>query len=533
MQIKGLQRRFILMMLAMAVVLAVAAAALAYRLGLERAYTHGRTTLEGLISAVEKTAAIGAYTKDDILMKEVVDGLARNPLAETVTIRSLDGKIHIVSAGGNHVNARDILLFVERRLVSPFDAAEAVATIRIDADMNELGRQAKAEALTLAALTAGQTVAVACLIFFFAERFVSRPIVRVANELRGMQPASGVRLQIPRSHENDEIGTLIEGANALLDGSERALQTERALRAEIEKMEAQYRKIFDSSGAGIFVLGSDGRLVNCNPTALSIAGFEAVDVQRFKGLDLVQEAFAEPDAVRKMIAQAIHARGTVAADLRLRTRDASQRWVHCLISAQSRSAGNGGSLPTSEHLIEGVIYDITERKRSESAVQHQAEHDPLTGLKNRQGAETALERLLAESVPFSLLYLDLDGFKTVNDTLGHLAGDQVLKECANRMRQAIRRSDDLIGRLGGDEFLIVLNNVGPSDQRLTEVAQALVDLLHQPLVLENAQIVQVGASVGIACRPTHGHTRSELMAAADAAMYQAKRAGKSQFVIAN
>jgi diguanylate cyclase (GGDEF)-like protein len=234
-----------------------------------------------------------------------------------------------------------------------------------------------------------------------------------------------------------------------------------------------------------------------------------------------------------MIREAMDSGRTVSADLELRQPGDVLRWVHCLISVQGAAADGAEPADAPQPLIEAVMYDVTERKRAEHRVRHQAEHDALTGLKNRAGFDLHLDRLLsATAQPLGLIFIDLDGFKRVNDTLGHEAGDEVLRACAARLKQAVRRSADVIGRLGGDEFAVVMERVAPGDGVLTQTAAAIQRALSEPIALAGGQVVHVGASLGLACAPLHGRVRAQLVQAADAAMYEVKRTGKNTFAMA-
>jgi diguanylate cyclase (GGDEF)-like protein/PAS domain S-box-containing protein len=535
---KRLQLRLLTSIVLGTSVFALIAAILAFQLGFDRAIRNGRASLEGLITAVEKTAAIGAYTADTVVLQEIVDGLARDPNSLYVEIRSTEGGILASRqlGAGREPDWSDTANYVERTLVSPFHRSESVGSLRIMANRELLQAQAKREATTLAAMMIVQTLLVAFLVYLLAARFVSRPIVNLAQNLRGMKPGTSQRIKRLPRHDADEIGTLVDGANALLEANEIALLRERELRADVEAMQAQYRKIFNASSAGIFVLAADGRMINCNPTVLRIAGMSETEPDRFKGMDLVGEIFAYPDKARSMMAEAAWSGETVSADLELRPQGGRLPWVHCLFSVQPTALNSLTTPPQARGLVEGVMYDITERKQSESVMLHQAEHDDLTGLKNRLTSERMVDRFLADAAnsrgSVSILYIDLDGFKLVNDLKGHKAGDQVLIECAVRMRTAVRRSTDLVGRVGGDEFLIALNNVGPADHSLTEVAQALIDALRSPFNLENDHQVHIGVSIGIACYPQHGLNRIVLMQEADNVMYEVKRTGKNSFALA-
>jgi diguanylate cyclase (GGDEF)-like protein len=172
-----------------------------------------------------------------------------------------------------------------------------------------------------------------------------------------------------------------------------------------------------------------------------------------------------------------------------------------------------------------LMRDVTTQERAEADLRDQALHDPLTGLPNRALLDDRLESAIAvaqrQEAPLSLLLLDLDGFKAVNDTLGHHAGDLVLTEIAARLSGTLRESDTA-ARLGGDEFVLLL----PATPLVgaVETARALVDFIVAPIIVEGKPLM-VGASIGIAVFPNHGRDAEVLLAAADSAMYDAKHSG--------
>lgn len=162
----------------------------------------------------------------------------------------------------------------------------------------------------------------------------------------------------------------------------------------------------------------------------------------------------------------------------------------------------------------------------------QAKHDMLTGLPNRVGLGQALDASLTRydgSRPLALIYLDLDGFKAVNDTHGHKAGDRLLQLVSDRLRRLVR-SGDLVARIGGDEFIVLSEQVGGGP--LKRLGDRIVREISHPYDLDDEIRVTIGASVGIARAPDHGLDLESLMSAADKALYQAKSTGKSRCVIA-
>jgi len=176
----------------------------------------------------------------------------------------------------------------------------------------------------------------------------------------------------------------------------------------------------------------------------------------------------------------------------------------------------------------GIVRDITERKLVEQQLAHFAHHDYLTGLPNRILFLNSLENLILlakrNHYKVATLFLDLDGFKQINDTLGHSAGDQLLQEVAKRLREVIRASD-VVARVGGDEFTFALNNIG-SDQNAALMANKIIASLAVPFDL-NGRRYQVGGSIGVSIYPDDAEDIEKLIMQADAAMYLAKQSGKN------
>jgi diguanylate cyclase (GGDEF)-like protein/PAS domain S-box-containing protein len=176
----------------------------------------------------------------------------------------------------------------------------------------------------------------------------------------------------------------------------------------------------------------------------------------------------------------------------------------------------------------GVINDITEAKHSERRLQHLAHHDPLTGLANRtllhDRLGLAIEHAIRDHAPGALAFLDLDNFKYINDTFGHEAGDAVLREIAQRLREGVR-DDDTVARVGGDEFVLVINNE-PDAVRLAELVERIRRHVSAPVMVDGSDILP-GVSIGVSLFPRDGDSADLVMRAADAAMYHAKTMGKN------
>lgn len=196
---------------------------------------------------------------------------------------------------------------------------------------------------------------------------------------------------------------------------------------------------------------------------------------------------------------------------------------------------------TDHEKILAIISNISKFKQATRTVRHLAYHDPLTGLPNRSLFNDRLQQAIAradrEKQMFALLFLDLDNFKHVNDTLGHKAGDMLLKSVSERLRKAVRQTDSLahvaedysftLARIGGDEFILLLNNIG-NVEGPGQVAGRILKLLAEPFEIGSHEVF-VTTSIGIAIFPLDGNHRDSLLINADVAMYQAKNYGKNRY----
>ncbi len=210
-------------------------------------------------------------------------------------------------------------------------------------------------------------------------------------------------------------------------------------------------------------------------------------------------------------------------DTRLHGPDGTERWVQHrgrYVSEEGRSA----------RLI-GTVLDISSRKRAEAQTEYQANYDELTGLPNRKLLADRLQRSILQAqhagLQMAVLYVDLDRFKTINDTLGHDVGDQFLRSVAPRLSAAVRDTDT-VARSGGDEFIVVLPEIA-SIGEAGRIAERIVGSFAQPVALEGRELYS-SASVGISIYPDDGTTPEELIRSADAALYRAKQGGHARAV---
>lgn len=209
------------------------------------------------------------------------------------------------------------------------------------------------------------------------------------------------------------------------------------------------------------------------------------------------------------------------SELHVLTPEGEGRW--CQYRLRSRLDASGRV-----HKVDGTLLDITDRRRAEESVKALAFLDPLTGLSNRTKFVEYLDEAARHYVDcgdtFAVLFIDLDGFKAVNDTQGHNAGDELLRQVATRLREGVR-SSDRVARFGGDEFLILLNGARSSDEA-ERIAGKLLLSLAQPMLVEGKP-VSISASIGIATHDDSNGIPGDVIRRADAAMYAAKQAGRN------
>ncbi len=299
-------------------------------------------------------------------------------------------------------------------------------------------------------------------------------------------------------------------------------RSEEAMRASGQRI----RAVLDNVVDGLITFDEEGCIESFNPAAQRLFGYEAGEVIGHDLKLLIAESHHAdfiPQLKNTLRPGTRHAT-SAAYETQGRRKDASVFPLE--FSINQVRLGNG-------RLYIGLLRDITERKALTEALEYQALHDSLTGLPNRTFVVDRLEQAVLaaqrERQAKALLVLDLNGFKEVNDTLGHHQGDRVLQEVARRLRRVLRKAD-AVGRLGGDEFAVL--PAGATDTpRAILIAEKVLQAVEAPFQL-GEHTVDIGASIGIAIYPDHGEDATTLARHADIAMYVAKRARSGYSVYA-
>lgn len=298
----------------------------------------------------------------------------------------------------------------------------------------------------------------------------------------------------------------------------------KRIKTELENSQNQLNAIIRHAMDGIVTISESGEIEGFNPAAEEIFGY------------------AQEEVAGKPVTMLL------SPDFLAQYRAKLQRYLE---SSQHGSAGirgqevvalrkNGEQFPMElsasemeikeQRFFVAIVRDVTERKLVEHKIKHMAHYDHLTGLPNRRlfldQLEHAIKLAKRRHQKTAVLFLDLDGFKQINDTLGHEAGDQLLKEVAIRLKTVLRESD-IAARMGGDEFTFILNDIG-THENAAAVAQKIIAMLSEKFNLKGYES-QIGGSIGIAVHPDDAADHEELLRKADEAMYVAKKSGKNTY----
>ncbi|MDP9350018.1 MAG: EAL domain-containing protein, partial [Chloroflexota bacterium] len=329
-----------------------------------------------------------------------------------------------------------------------------------------------------------------------------------------------VQSYTPMAYSESDVETM----QALADHCGGALERIHS-QEELRRSEERFRSLVQNASDVIDVIATDGTILYISPAIERVLGYRP---EERIGRSAFDSAILPPDdseKFRTIFAQIMEdPDATVTIEVRARHRDGSWRDLEGVLRNRSDDPAIGGIV---------INYrDITERKALEEQLRHQAFHDPLTGLPNRalflDRLEHALVRGTRQGRSLAVLFVDLDRFKPVNDSLGHEVGDELLTAVARRLRDCLR-PEDTVARLGGDEFVVLIEDVEDRSGAML-VAERIGEAIRQSYELGDREVV-LTASVGVALSTVGRVDPGELLRAADIAMYRAKRTGKARYEV--
>ena len=352
---------------------------------------------------------------------------------------------------------------------------------------------------------------------------VIKQIHRVNNALSPLENDLAQTLaEIQRTAQSLLTSGILIIAGVLLIGgitlSRRFLRQNEEMQQTLAESESQLRHLVEAAPLPLLIVrANDQQLMYANERALEQFSLN-FDTARSRSLS---EFHVDPE-IRAKLSEAISRHGSVR-DFEVPLKDVHGRQFWLLLSAQPMRYAGAVCL-----LV--ALADIDERKRMQEDMRRKAMHDQLTGLPNRamfmESLERAIHKARRRSARFSVLFIDLDRFKEVNDTMGHHAGDTLLTSVAQRLGTAVRQSD-LVARLGGDEFVVLIEEHGGPEEVMI-VAQKVLSMLERPVTIDWRE-AEISGSIGIASFPEDGADVETLVKNADAAMYQAKERGRNNF----
>lgn len=315
----------------------------------------------------------------------------------------------------------------------------------------------------------------------------------------------------------DEHGALV------VEGFVEDITQRQATLEALEHAELRYRHIFEHASEGIFQTTRDGQYLAANPALARIYGYDTPAALMADLSDIDRRLYVKAGR-REVFHRLMKAQGQVLNfESEVYRRDGTRIWI-----SENAHMVRG---PQGEFLCyEGTVQDISERRHYQEQLERQANHDLLTGLPNRVLLGDRIAQGIARATRMgyylALVFIDLDNFKFINDSLGHAAGDELLKQVAARLTGCLR-SGDTVARLGGDEFVLVINDHYRNSSVISLLERVLKEI-GRPIVLHGREF-QVGASLGVAMFPSDGEDAQQLLKHADVAMYAAKDRGRNNF----
>lgn len=346
-------------------------------------------------------------------------------------------------------------------------------------------------------------------------------LVARAQALIDRQSAALRATMTQLAETNNQLDQRIQERTAVLRAVNRSLRSEIEERREAEEKLRLAACVFDSSAEGIVITGIDERIIAVNRAFSAVTGYRADEV--LGQTPRILQSGRQDTAFYTDLWQRLQGSGQWQGEVwnRRKNGEIYPEWLSISVIRDHNQQ------PT--HYV-GVFSDISSIKASQEKLDFLAHHDPLTGLANRllftEQVEQTIRKAIRDNGRFALLFIDLDHFKHVNDSLGHEVGDRFLQAVAARLQGQLRDSDT-IARLGGDEFTLIIDNIADGRDAAL-VAQKVIDALRAPIDVDQHELY-VTASVGISLYPDDGEDVQTLVKHADTAMYQAKAHGRNAF----
>ncbi|QDZ29740.1 EAL domain-containing protein [Noviherbaspirillum sp. UKPF54] len=315
----------------------------------------------------------------------------------------------------------------------------------------------------------------------------------------------------------------MHGVYIALEGFIQDITQRKQAEQALHEAERRYRSIVENAVEGIFQSTPDKGYLAVNPALARMYGYDSPQQMIDHLRDIDHQLYVDPQRRAEFLRRMAEQDGVLNFESQVYQRGGNVIWI-------SESARNVRGPDNAVQFFEGSVIDITERKIYEAQIRHQATHDALTGLPNRNLLHDRLQQAMANARRndqiAAVVFIDLDQFKFINDSLGHQVGDELLKVIGARLRASMRACDT-VARQGGDEFVLVLDN-HRSCEAITDTVRRVIALVAEPWSAKGLEL-QVTCSVGVSVFPDDGSDAETLLRHADSAMYKAKELGRNTF----
>lgn len=492
-------------------------------------------TVNQVLSTLRESATQAAYGLDETLAARVVSGLFEYEPVYSATLRDNFGNVLAQKSRAPSSSGRsafsEVMFGNNQQYNVPLLTGESRdlvghLVVRIDTDLIADGFINRATRILTSGILRNFLLGLALVAFFYLT--LTKPLLRISQAVTGIDPDSpdATGLTVPRHHQRDELGLLSRSVATLVEGIASTLGKLRQAEQQMRDNESRLRAIVQNVADGILTITPNGTIIEFNNASYPLLGLKEGETP--KGRSLLE--FIAPRAIPNFEESLAELSG-----LDLRHHIAEQRLTLPLVRMDKTEIEVSAAfrpIPDAQTpLITVVLHDITARKRYEEQLVYMANHDALTNLPNRSMLEYSLKSALEKHKrdaasrhdrATAILFIDLDRFKLINDSLGHNVGDLLLKAVADRLRRVISRQE-IIGRLGGDEFLIIIPRLRETQDAAT-LSQAVLDALAPAFDIQGRHLF-ITPSIGIALCPADGDDFPTLMRNADTAMYSAKARG--------
>lgn len=490
--------------------------------------------IEHIVESSSPPAARAIHTLDKDLAAEVVNGILAYGFIEQVTVWDEMGKVQAQVSKISPPSSTRWISDLASQLDKVYQAkvefpnydtsSYGILEIQINKDIALADFYHRY--LIIASTSLLRTTVLILTLFAVFYQMLTRPLARLSREIQSINPDfPGEKRLTPIKYSGEhELGQVIESSNGLLDAVDLSLAKRRAVELALRKSEEHVRQIIDSLPVLVGARNREGVYIFANQALAKFLGVAVDDMQGKKVTDFSEMYLSDTSTIQSLDLKVIEAGSGFEVIEEV-----------YLIDGRYRHYLQTHIMPLDfydEVVSLAVSTDVTDQRRAQAKMEHMAYHDSLTNLPNRlhlvERLKHELRRAQRHNYFGAVLFIDLDQFKTINDSLGHPVGDAVLKEMAVRLTNSVRE-EDLVTRQGGDEFVVILTVLDSSAAsaaiKAGEVAEKIRQQLSTPFFYGDMEL-RVTSSIGVVIYPDDKSTVHELLSFADTAMYQVKDKGR-------